>query len=428
MIKAIVQYRRQVFTIAFIIVTVFTLVKCTGNEKPATETGDETPAPAIFEEKRKVFAGSASCASCHKNIYDTHLHTAHFLTSQPADATTIKGSFEKGKNKFSFSDVAYVAMEKRDSGYYQVAYQDGAETKHRRFDIVVGSGTKGQTYINWVDNKPYQLPITYFTSAHQWSNSPGYPDRIVFNRPITSRCLECHATYAWRTTPYNREPEEFDRKSIIYGVDCERCHGPSAEHVAWQQKNPKDTIGKYVINPANFTRQQSLDLCALCHGGRLNKSKPSFSFESGDRLPDYFNLDTVGRNIADIDVHGNQYGLLSASKCFTMSQMTCGSCHDTHKNEAKQLAVYSQRCMNCHSEAHGKICKMTAKLGKSIQKNCIDCHMPEQSSKAIAVLLQGATMPTSATMRTHLIKIYPEETQKSLISIGKLMSPARHLN
>lgn len=415
--NGIATYKRTMRTISIIVLSVFLLIKCTGNEKPVSESQKKEEV-----ERKKNFAGSASCASCHKDIYESHINTAHFRTSQPATKELIKGSFEKGQNIFAFSEKVFIAMEKRDSGYYQTAYQDGAETKHRRFDIVVGSGKKGQTYAYWMDNRLFQLPISYFTSAHQWSNSPGFPNRIVFNRPITSRCLECHATYAKKVSAPDKEPEEFSHDRMIFGVDCEKCHGPAAEHVGYHQKNPADTVGKYLINPATLSRQQKLDLCALCHGGRLNKTQPSFSFEPGDKLTDYFVFDTVGRKVADIDVHGNQFGLLSASKCFTMSQMTCESCHNPHKNESGQLQVFSSKCMNCHDGKHEQICKKTKEIGPIIKENCIDCHMPEQPSRAIAVMLQGAAIPTSATMRSHYIKNYPAESEQILRDIKKFIS------
>ena len=48
----------------------------------------------------KAFAGSESCAGCHKDIYNSHIHTAHYLTTRPALQQYIKGSFETGKNEF----------------------------------------------------------------------------------------------------------------------------------------------------------------------------------------------------------------------------------------------------------------------------------------------------------------------------------------
>ena len=57
---------------------------------------------------------------------------------------------------------------------------------------------------------------------------------------------------------------------------------------------------------------------------------------------------------------------------------------------------------------------MTAKLAPTIDKDCITCHMPEQPSMAIAVMLQGKDVPSPALMHTHLIKAYPDETKAIL--------------
>jgi hypothetical protein len=406
--KVIATYRRQALIISVIVIIVFLFNKCIGGK-------DEDQ-----EAKQGQFAGSAVCASCHNGIYKSHLKTAHYLTSQPADSGYIKGSFETGRNVFAFSNSAEIKMEKRDDGFYEVAYMTGAETQRMRFDIVIGSGTKGQGYLGWVKNQLFQLPISYFTAANEWSNTPGRLSNVPFSRPITSRCLECHSTYFHKISEPNKNLEEFDHKNIQYGVDCEKCHGPASKHVEFEMKNPGDTTGKYIINPAHFSRQQNLDLCALCHGGRLKKSRPSFEYKSGDKLSDYFAIDTAGRYTEGIDVHGNQLGLLAASKCFGMSQMTCVSCHNIHENEKGKTALFSSRCMNCHSAGHGKVCGMTAEIGTAINQNCIDCHMPSEKSRSIVVFLQGAELPTPTTLRTHLIKIYPDETKQVLMKMRQL--------
>jgi hypothetical protein len=409
-------YSRSVKTICMIVISVVVLTKCISNEKEEQAKQDTSNA-SVPRAAWEQYAGSATCADCHKNIYNSHLNTAHYLTSQPVSPKGIKGSFDSGRNTLVFSDRVKVVMEKRRDSFYQVAYLNSVEKQRRRFDIVVGSGTKGQSYLNWINNGLFQMPVTYFTAAHQWSNSPGYPGKVVFNRPISSRCLECHSTFVQKISIENKEPEEFDHNKIVYGVDCERCHGPAANHVTFHTNNSADTVGHYIINPSTLTRQQNLDLCALCHGGRLNKTTPSFAFQAGDKLTDYFVFDTLGRNAADIDVHGNQYGLLAASKCFKMSQMTCTSCHNPHENEKARIALFSQRCLSCHNTEHNTVCKMSAMVGSVINKNCIDCHMPREASRSIAVLLQGSKIPTAALMRTHLIKIYPDQTREVLSKI-----------
>jgi hypothetical protein len=259
--------------------------------------------------------------------------------------------------------------------------------------------------------------MTYFTPASQWSNSPGYyPHEVNFKRPITSRCLECHSTY-FEKIGDSFGLELFDHNKIIYGIDCERCHGPAKDHVEFQLKNPNVKTAKYIVNPGKLSRERLLDLCTLCHGGALAKSKPSFSFQAGDTLSNYFSLQNAMLNADNIDVHGNQFGLLALSKCFKMSSLTCISCHNIHENENGKIEIFSQRCMNCHDAAHGKTCKLTKTIGPSITQNCIDCHMPKQLSHAVSVYLQGDDVPTSALMRTHYIKVYPDDTKKFLAQL-----------
>ncbi len=416
--KKITGYRRSAITMFIIVAGIFLLTQCVDKqENETTPTGDNqniAKRAANVPVTRDQFAGSETCIKCHRDIYNKHILTAHYLTTRPAEEKYIKGSFATGKNVYVYDTSMKVVMEKRDSGFYQVGYYNGVEKIVRRFDIVVGSGSKGQTYIFKIGSNLFQLPVSYFTAAKEWANSPQFPVKpVLFNRAITSRCLECHSTFVEKTSAVNVDPEAFNTGQMIFGVDCEKCHGPAAKHVAFQTQNPKETTAKYIINPAKFTRQQSLDLCALCHGGRLHKTTPSFQFIAGDTLSNFFTMDNAPLDPTDIDVHGNQLGLLRASKCFRMSgTMTCLTCHDTHENERGKISLFSQRCMQCHNTQHGTFCKMGDSLGNAINNNCIDCHMPAKLSKSITELLPGHTTPTAALIRSHYISIYPDETKK----------------
>jgi hypothetical protein len=413
--KKFIGVKRSVLVIFLIVSCIFLLIQCIND---GDKKHEQTKLSSSTSDERKVtfkqFAGAATCVTCHKKISENFVHTSHFLTSQPASEKYIKGSFKKGKNIFPFNDHVYVSMEERDSGLYEVAWSGGVEKVAKRFDIVTGSGAKGQTYLSWRNNQLFQLPISFFTTANEWANSPGYdPQKVIFNRPVTSRCLECHSTYFNVISSPGKEPEEYNHNEILYGVECEKCHGPGAKHVEYETKNPKDPIGKYIINPSGFSRQQNLDLCGLCHGGRLQKTKPSFEFTAGDTLSRYFVPSTAGPTVKEIDVHGNQLGLLKESKCFQMSAtMTCITCHNTHENERGRTNVFSQRCMTCHNKEHGTFCKIDPSSVSSITSNCIDCHMPKQASLSVALLLPGNTEPTAALIHTHLVKVYPEETKK----------------
>ena len=407
------KYRKTIFTALTLIAIIVLAETCVDKtpEKPSATAATPSPKPIpSFAD----YAGSAKCVACHGAITHSFFHTAHYLSTQPASATSILGSFEKGKNVYVYDSTHVVAMEKRADGFYQVGYLQGKERIARRIDIVVGSGTKGQTYITRNNNELYQLPVSYFTIAHQWANSPLYPrSPILFNRQITSRCLECHSTFVKQLTfPVDR-PETFDSAQIVYGVDCEKCHGPAARHVEFHTRNPQEKTARFIINPTGFSRQQSLELCALCHGGHMQKTQPSFTYLPGQPLADYFIVDSTRPDPDHIDVHGNQYGLLRSSRCFQESSgMTCTTCHNPHRNERTDLAAFSGRCMNCHSPGHGAICKLTRTIGPSISANCIDCHMPLRPSQSITELLPGHNTTTAALIRSHLIKIYPKNDQQ----------------
>ncbi len=407
-------YSRQVMIITCITVFIFLFTQCINNRNDDSHISDN---PVDYTK----YAGAVTCAKCHQKIYDSHIVTSHNLTSQVAGEKNIKGKFEKNKNRFYYAPNMYVSAEKRDSKFYQVEYIDEVERFSKPFDITVGSGKRGQSFLYWNQDKLFQLPLTYFTSLDQWTNSPGYSNRIVYNRPITSRCMECHSTYLEKLPDNQSHVESFSTANIIYGVSCEKCHGPGAAHVAFHTQHPKETKAKFIINPTTFTRTQSLDMCRLCHGGRLSKTKPSFSFQPGDKLSDYFVTETVAKNIPEMDVHGNQYGMLAASKCFQLSQMTCNTCHAPHENETGKKELFSQRCTSCHSEPKKTACTKIDPADKVLQTNCIDCHMPEQRSRAIMVLLQGENIPTPAFMRSHFISIYNKESEK-ILSKKKLKS------
>ena len=91
----------------------------------------------------------SACAQCHQGIVESHARTAHALTSAPASAQTILGDFTPGHNiLLTRSPAVSFTMERRADGFYQRA-RDLARDLDRseQFNIVVGSGRRGQSYI-----------------------------------------------------------------------------------------------------------------------------------------------------------------------------------------------------------------------------------------------------------------------------------------
>lgn len=399
------------FVLISLIPLSFILTQCF-NDKPQDPRGE-------------IFAGSASCVKCHSGVYDSYIHTAHFQTSRPASADNISGSFATGHNSFDFGNGVKVVMEKRKGGLYQAGYVNGKVIDAQKFDITIGN-VKAQTYLYWKDKQLFELPISYFNAVHSWTNSPGYEaGKINFNRPIVKRCLECHSSYAeevpQKTMNLGNRKVEFDKAAMIYGIDCERCHGPAANHVNYHTEYPEEKKAKYITTFGSLTRAQKMDACAVCHSGNKEVfQRTAFAFAMGDTLAKFKEPDFLHEpvNPATLDVHGNQTALLSASKCFLMSNMDCSSCHNPHANNSQNIAMYTQKCLNCHSEAKHNYCTMAPKLGSAITNNCINCHMPQKPSNVISVEATQGKISVPYLVRTHRIAIYPEETKKILAFIS----------
>ena len=362
---------------------------------------------------RANYVGDATCISCHKKEGLSYLHTSHSLTSQLANKKSVLGSFQEGSNILTIVDPTttagpflYFKMEAKDGRYYETAvtgWGKQVETRTEPIDIVTGTGVRGATYLYWQGNQLYELPVSYWTDGSQWINSPGYENGSAdFSRPVNPGCMECHATYI---RPLSQDPatNRYDRDSLVTGISCERCHGPGAQHVARQKvSSASASTEQAILNPAKFSRDRQVDLCALCHNGTQREATaPAFSYIPGKPLSDYFRLLQTD-SAEHPDVHGNQVGLLQRSRCYLSSpNMSCSTCHDVHAKE-QPAAAYSAKCLTCHQ---WQSCGLSKTRGHSIANNCIDCHMPLEPTRVI--ISETADKVVRATMRNHWIKIYP---------------------
>lgn len=350
------------------------------------------------------FVGDAACRSCHGEKVDTYLRTAHHLTSQPANRNSILGKFTEGENVLQTSnpELSY-RMDGNQRGQFQTAVMGippDTTSRTERFDLVIGSGGKGQTYLYWKGDELFQLPVTYWTELGQWVNSPGYRDGVPdFSRRVLPRCLDCHASYFESLAP---PLNHYRNTGFELGISCEKCHGAGRDHVA--RKNSKDPGASVqsIVNPAKLPRDRQIDLCALCHAGIGELTASPFTYVPGDPLDKYLVLPHLDPT-ASIDVHGSQVELLKRSRCYESSaSMTCSTCHNIHVPQ-HDLAALSERCLSCHKV---ESCGVYPKLGREIASNCIDCHMPKQQTNLIVSDSNGRKVKPK--VRNHWIRVYPE--------------------
>jgi hypothetical protein len=389
------------------LVLAFGLLYSTGMSQQASAPVAAPATPLHTPPPAGAYAGDAACAECHAKEARTYADSPHAHDSSVAERKTILGDFTPGQNVLRTGNPNIIfAMIQAPDGFYQsavnIADPQNLTGEAQRFDIVIGSGRRGQTYLYWKDDDLFELPVTYWTETHEWINSPGYVDgNVHFDRPIVPRCLECHAT-AFQTAgpPANR----YRKDSLVLGIGCEKCHGPGAEHVARERSAHPPAAGSAeiaIVNPARLSRDRAMDVCGLCHAGAGVPLTDSQSFRPGDDLASYVAI-TIPPPDAPVDVHGNQVQAIERSKCFTSGKLTCATCHNVHAKQ-ENVDAFSAHCLTCHK---AEACPRFKQIGEAIRTKCIDCHMPEGRSQALTSEAEGRMF--RARLRSHRIAIYPE--------------------
>ena len=360
-------------------------------------------------------AGDSVCIRCHKEQSLLFVHTAHARTSQVATPRLVQ-SLMKGRTKQTLviSDLAQTAMpsltfemhapDGRLEQSARTGWPGNLYTRTETVDIILGSGKRGRTFLYWNRDQLFELPVSHWTEGNQWINSPGYTDGTAdFTRPVNPGCLECHATAVQALSGSPLE-NRYIRSSFIGGIACSTCHGDGAAHIQ-QEKRPAGESGgeSRILNPAKFSRDRQVDLCALCHNGIQRQTlAPAFSYVPGQPLDQYFKP-LPAPEVQHPDVHGDQVGLLKRSRCYLASaNMSCSTCHNVHDVE-RTAASYSDRCLACHQ---WQACPKAKLMGPASRQNCIDCHMPVEQTNVIVSETVGRKL--RASMRTHWIKPYPE--------------------
>ncbi len=362
------------------------------------------------------FLGPESCRDCHSAHVDSCSATAHYRTFRLPTPDSLPDSFQPGKNVLltSESDLSF-QMNKRGEEYFQdlmIQRRNQTYVHSRRIDYVTGSAKYGQTFL-YVENQClYELPVSYFTDLGEWINSPGYVDGVAnFARPISSRCLECHTTwFRQEGKPINR----FIDEGAVFGITCEKCHGPGREHVDYHRRNPAETEPAHIINPGDLSRDLAMDLCSLCHSGVGEAVQPAFSFRPGDKLADFVKIPPDSESGPGGVHSANQQARMALSKCFQQSpDMQCTTCHNPHHQERGNAKLFIERCFQCHEAGD---CRIVKETGAAAEGRCIDCHMPSRADSQMPMQKENETF--RPMLRDHLIDVWDDKTSEVLKEIA----------
>jgi hypothetical protein len=303
------------------------------------------------------------CQSCHPKEVAAYSHSSMALSLRPP-GNEPQGTFTSAVSgtKFTIRSGTKGTWQRMErfggSAEYPVAY-------------VIGSGSHASGYLIQVGNHLFQSPICYYTKRRAYDLAPGYerapePD---FTRPVGEECVLCHSGRPLYVpgSANQYKPPVFLQQAI----SCERCHGPSEEHL-------KRPIPGSVVNPAKLAPAARDSVCEQCHltgttQRILNPGRDFADFHPGQQLEDVFTVYTrAGARAFKVISHAEQ---LALSACARNSQgrMWCGTCHDPHPLAAPTSQTYNAHCETCHRE----------KLEKThtAETNCISCHMARRPAQ-----------------------------------------------
>jgi predicted CXXCH cytochrome family protein len=343
-----------------------------------------------------LYADPATCAECHAAIAESYRKTGMGRSFYRLHPDNVVEDFTR-KNTFkSKTSDSYFAMFSRDGRYFQRRWEigfDGKETNvdEKQVDFVLGSGNHSRSYLHLTNRNTLQeLPLGWYAEkGGYFAMNPGYdrPDYPGSVRPIYYECMFCHNGY-----PRIPEGESKDPAETIYlqplpeGIDCQRCHGPGAQHVAKASVGAAlADIRAAIVNPGRLNADRAMEVCLQCHLETSVRKLPHairrfdrgpFSYRPGEPLGD-FSLAFRGPGLNEtFEVAQGGYRFRE-SQCFLKSQgkLRCTTCHNPHDIPRGEAATahYNAVCQGCHAEALQRMKATHASNG-----DCTGCHMPKR--------------------------------------------------
>ena len=388
------------------------------------------------------YVSSQTCRACHPSQYASWHRSYHRTMTQVATPDTVAASFDAARVDVVPGEP--MVLDRRgqqvwaefvdpdDAEGQALGGQTGVRTgvrppsdpglspvRPRRIkrQVVMTTGSHNQQIYWYATGKSRvlgQLPAIWLIADRRW-----IPRRAAIMSPPgrahsetgawNGICVACHATNGQPQfdTPFGSQPivtQTADTRAAEFGISCEACHGPSADHVRANgsplrrytlhfTSAPDPTI----VQPMRLTPRLSSQVCGQCHAfwefadprREREANAHGLPYRPGDELSatrflvqPTQNLDspTTRAFLAEdagfirdifwsdgmVRATGREYNGLIDSPCYKNATdekrtLTCFSCHSMHQTEGDgrpvgdwaddQLApraAGNEACVQCH--------------------------------------------------------------------------------
>lgn len=336
------------------------------------------------------YAGSRSCMECHEKFYGLWSTSRHGLAMQPYHAefaktqlTPQQSGLDIGKFTYRVDLTKGVVSEAGPKGTkrYRIAYAMGGKNvcyflthfpKGRLQTLPLAYDVKKKVWFDTAASGVRHFPGTERGQPISWRD-PGY----TFN----TGCYNCHVSQL--STNYDIKSARYKTTWAEPGINCETCHGPSAEHNRVMKEMPKGQQPKdmKIISVKKFTPEQHNATCSGCHA---KMSPITDHYPPGDRFFDHYDLAALedrdfypdGRDL------GENYTFTSwlMSPCAKAGKINCVTCHTSsgrYRFKAEEKA--NDACLPCHEKQVKNAPAHTHHKQDRAGNKCISCHMPMTS-------------------------------------------------
>uniref|UniRef100_Q01Z72 Tetratricopeptide TPR_2 repeat protein n=1 Tax=Solibacter usitatus (strain Ellin6076) TaxID=234267 RepID=Q01Z72_SOLUE len=359
-----------------------------------------------------ALAGSGSCQGCHPKFYELWSTSHHGLAMQPVSADFVRRNLNLTQAPVRVGQATYAPEVDAKSAWLVERSPQGT----RRYPLEQAMGGKNVYYFLTTLERGHMqvLPLSYDVNQRQWIDAAGnmvmhesgpstapadWRDRtLTFN----TSCYGCHVSQL--ATNYDAASDSYRTQWREAGINCETCHGPSAEHVrlmrqAQREKRDRPPDDLKIVSVKNLTKVQRNDLCASCHA-KLMAYTPGF--KPGDRFFDYYNVAAFESD--DFFPDGRDYRenytftSWSMSPCARTSDLDCLHCHTSSgRYRFKEDKLANNACMPCHEERVKNVAAHTHHKPDSAGSRCTSCHMPSTGYARMVRSDHSMRPPTPAT-------------------------------